>query len=264
LNFYINERVILQGRKLKCLLADPSARGNIPARSQILNAQGRVSLPTEEFHTPGGFQPKGDNSSPLTAYWAAEVSTAKLSPGRFTVEAAVLQFAAREDFVVVDRRHYDQLIKAAGAEKLRSRTPFATAAQVATSLTQTWRSLPTYFSLPYRRSLRPEAILFQIKNLPLSSPELAALSREAFEWVNFHIGRFLYDQVFFGGTIDVERTERRDLVEVRLYVDANAPLDREVPYELNAILASLVPDGYKIGVKWVVQTDTGILDVSWA
>ena len=44
---------------------------------------------------------------------------------------------------------------------------------------------------------------------------------------------------------------------------ANALLEREVPYELNAILASLVPDGYKIGVKWVVQTDTGILDVSW-
>jgi hypothetical protein len=263
LNFYINERVILQGRKLKCLLTDPTARGAIPTRSQILNAQGRVSLPAEEFHPPAGLRPKGENSPPLTAYWAAEVSTAKLSTGRFTVQTAATQFAGSEDFVVVDRGHYDQLIKAAGSEKLRSRTPFATEAEVASSWVQTWRDLPTYFSLPRRRFLRPEAILFQIKNLPLSSPELAALSREAFDWVNFHIGRFLYDQVFFGGTIDVARSERRDLVEVRLYVDANAPLDREVPYELNAILASLVPDGYKIGVKWVVQTDTGTLDVSW-
>jgi hypothetical protein len=126
---------------------------------------------------------------------------------------------------------------------------------------RSWLDLFSYLGGP-----RPRHIAGRAKPIELNARELQALSTDAFAFANFHINRFLFNQVFYGGQIEFERTERRDLVEFASAIHSNGPapkLEVGALEELQGLMSSLAIDGYRVTLDWKPSGNDARLLAAW-
>jgi hypothetical protein len=264
MDFFLNERFLRSGRTLKCLLTDPAA---IATQKPELGASFRVVGPSQATQTLGQRRPEGLKAIPTTGkqrplrFSAFEWTTA--DPAATNVVEALIggDIVSRRDFVVLSSDDYQNMLKSTQSEEIQRRQVFASPPEVLNSWNQSWLDLFTYLGGP-----QPGHIKRRGKSLRFYAGELPILSTDAFAFANFHINRLLFNQVFYGGEIQFERTKRRDLMEFSSSIHSTGPaprLELGALEELQGLMTSLAIDGYRVALDWQPNGNDARLLAAW-
>lgn len=248
MDFFLNERLLLAGRTLKCLLLDQSvtpdaSMAEIGAQFQIVNAKGSVEVLERR---PQGVETIR-NSSRQFRFSAAEWESAGAPVGPSIVECRLgTRVIARRELVILAPNEYNDLLKAAEQDKIGRPAVFRSESDVGLSWSESWRDLATYLSGPY-----PDYLEVYWKPLDLSARDLSLLVSDAFAWISFLVNRFLFNQIFYGGEIRLERTGPREALQLISNVRANVPqpFDRDAFAEIKRLVDSLEVEGHRVALS---------------
>lgn len=279
---HISKRIAAQTERMKCLISElpynVRERGGIKCR--ILDQNGKVTTAEQDF----GWPVSEWTSQTQLPFWLAETSLSRLPAGCFVVEADTPEGSFHEPFAVLDAEQYKAMLGALRDERLPAGSAFASTAEVLDCWRSAFRGVPDFLCIPHRgsltvpRSLTERAVLVGSQNLisfnidilqdPGFEPtELQRLGREAFQWATFQVSLFLYDLLFFGGSIYVSRTKPGENVGFIFYLTSTwprvLPLDRSFPENLRLLLSSLESDGFHIRLAWKADAQHAELRLEW-
>lgn len=263
MKFFLNERLLLSGRTLKCLLTDSEAA---PEPVDVRAAQFRVVDPNGQTRAvenrPPGLPTILEGRRGLISFSAVQWSSENVFLGQNVAESLIdKKVVAQRDFVVLKPKEYGYLLESTEGEKIaRENRRFESVDDVRRSWRQSWRDVLSYLGGP-----KPEHIRWQTELQNVTQTDLEVLSVDAFAWMNFHINRFLLNRVFYGGDVQVERTSRTGASEFVARLITRTPLSSEDDIqgeleELQRLAGSLDIDGIHVQLRWRA---VGEFFISW-
>jgi hypothetical protein len=188
--------------------------------------------------------------------------TAEMEPGAYGVAVHIASdILDQRSFVVLDDAAKAQFLGEIQKERLVRRTVFNEPFDVERCWMDAWEDVFKYLG-----TRPPEHVRWTVDRLEVEPARLRMLVPDALRWVAFHVGRFLFDQLFYGGDVRVRRNaaEREGLdfqLTVRSYAAGLLP---ELPEELVTLLQSLKNDDVRVTVNWSAKGDEGELHLVWA
>lgn len=267
MQFFVNERFLPIGQRLKVLVLAPELRSpgdkptDIGARLRIQGegeSQGWIEMqrPFDIFTDSSRLIYGG---SPFSY---GEYNTAKLAPGSYFVETYIgSTTVSRIPFAVLADDHQKELLSSVSSEHLVRKSLFEDDFQVSKTWQQAWTQVFAYLGIP-----TPQHIRFGFEKLKLTRGEVGLLSVEAIDWIAFHINRFIFDQVFYGGHILMQKGDREERLEFKLIVNSLiTPLDGKIPESLVYLARSLEQDNHEVNLEWKVKGQlVGDLTLRWS
>jgi hypothetical protein len=271
--YAVNERVLLKGRRLRFIVTEPDAArfaavddtdpnpAALETTFAILNEAGveqqvKIERPCRPERLKRWFR-----WVPLSY---GELDTGGVEQGMYALHTWIgpkdhTALLARSRFAVFGEEYYADFISETAEERLVRKTPFKDEAEVTQALRDSWEEVFSYLSIPAVRH-----IVFQISGLGLSRRTLEAAAVEPFKWTMFHVNRFIFDQLFYGGVLRVYAIDDR---KFHLGFELKAPilsLSEELPKELYQLVDSLREDEYRVQLKWSARDEDGVLEVVWS
>lgn len=246
MQFLINERILAPDQPFRALLLAPELRkiGLAPWRFDATIELSRGQGIDPDVKEP--FQPKRLAWAPapiierihllpdFPAFTAVEAPGGSLEPGFYEAAARMEDrlLEVRNMLVTVGRDDYHQFIRQVhGEEFVRSEKQYEQPGQVAETWREAWRDVARYLGNP-----AAPHIVYVIDGFEdLTANELEALSPGAMEWIAFHLQRFMFDQVFYGGTIEISRPGAMQFLSRMTFAVSDPP--EALPENLRSLMA---------------------------
>jgi hypothetical protein len=110
---------------------------------------------------------------------------------------------------------------------------------------ESWQELYAYLG-----TVIPPHLFATSVNVP---PAVAPLTAESFRWVNFHINRFAFDQLFYGGTVRLEKGSTVGQLPLRLVLQYRVKPLADPNREVFAFLQQMLKDSrFTVDLTWNV------------
>lgn len=235
-------------RLLKCRLVDPG-RGRLIAQIQVADESGRIQA--VEITSP--------NLEPGREGWAGQFSTGGLRPGRYFLEVLVdRKTHAHHGFTVIDAAQFDSLLRMLTADAASApKTAFSSVAELRPRWVRLWNRVDQF--------LEGSRL-----TIPFDVPEFKDASGlentclEAFDLIGFYILRFLVDQVFWDGSIHLDRMAGNPLLSFRftVYSKTPVPVGAARQNEWRGLTRALNSFGYQAEIKWNPNRSEATLDLA--
>jgi hypothetical protein len=265
MRFFTNDRIIPRGRVLKCLITD-SGTGARDLNAAFRLLDGELPVEGAQFRAPAGFRKQED--IPGSPYSFGELPTTGVKPGAYALETLLQSKAlARRECLIIEGDAYNKMMDSTARQGLVRQTVPRGRQELADSWLRAWSRLFNYLGSGVRYSLGAPVSLFDIGfDIELRNrSDWKDICLEAADWAHFHVLRFAFNQVFFGGALKVRQTEDSSALVFEIAVSSNTPLVTRLPADLQPVADSLKPDGYSVGLEWMRAPDTyrGTLKVAW-
>ena len=260
---WISERVV---RKGQTLLA-----GIFRTKTAILRNRG--SVPTCDVFSesnvyrglcnwPNGLPDKRHRPDEVL-FWPFEIDTNTLEPGfhRLTIQSLEPESTeSSREFIVLDAASYKDMVDGICAENVSSITTVrALPASFEEQWLYSWRLVEQYLGIDDNRdhikvSLRKSRARFGrlfTQVVVTDFPPSPAKNRSDAEkldimWINFHVNRFVLNQLFCGGDVDVT-TDNASTLSFHLKLRSDRAFSDQLPDELVTISRTF---GAKLSLKW--------------
>jgi hypothetical protein len=272
--FALNDRFLEKGRNLKLLTVAPELghpmirsgshqRFELGAQFKLTDSTGRsISQPPSQKHDDEALG-KWFSSIPISY---SDLNTSEFNEGTYLVECSVARLpVGRATFMVLGAEKQEGFIREICDERLLDATPFRNPGEIAQAFGEAWRDLFSYLEISVVRH-----IFFDIQPAGFESLELAALRIEPFNWALFHVYRFIFDQLFYGGRVTIERNEAAERLGTRranvfkFHLSSSLPtISHELPRDLQQLMESLSQDECRVDLEWT-QTAANAADLNMA
>jgi len=246
--FYINDRLFMGVRLLKCRLIDPD-RGRLVPQIRVADDSGKIQA--VEVTSP--------NLEPDREGWAGQFSTSGLRPGRYFLDVFVDEKnQVHYGFTVIDAVQFDSMLKMLTSDAASApRTPFSGVAELRPRWLLLWNRVNQF--------LEGSRL-----TIPFDAPEFREASGlentclEAFDLIGFHVLRFLVDQVFWDGAIHLDRLAGKPLLSFRFTVYAKTPVPVGAARldEWGGLTRALNSFGYQAEIKWNPNRSDATLELA--
>jgi len=134
---------------------------------------------------------------------------------------------------------------------------------------QSWCELYSYLDVVIPQHVIAAPPLAQ-NPLRLSQTTTQRLTSEAFRWVSFHINRFVFDQLFYGGVVRLQQGPNDAQFQIRLVLEYRVPPpDGREREHIEALRQILKDPRFGIDIAWARVPSaaqgpaTANLDVTW-
>ena len=253
-----NDRIILPGQRLKLMVAAPDQIGlagvqsDLGIRFSLAGDDGRTAeasladLDVARVRAAAAFLPMS----------VAEIGADRLAPGAYTVRADTpTRPVAARDIAIASADQERELMRVMTADRLERRTRVEGPEAIRQAWWDGWNGLLDYLDV------RPSPpVGFTVAPSGFSGAPLVA---DALVFAAFHVLRFAWDQVFYGGTVVVEGAdEAAGRFRIRV-LSRSLPVSPELPPALRQLLDSLRDDGVPTDVTWTVDGATGTLGLAF-
>jgi len=274
MQFFINEQILLPGRRLKAVAIAPqqAKRASFPADLgvQFSILRDGDTMPVEKIESLGFTiaRPAGETLSAaredeqmrslggFPPFTTAQLDTRETEPGNYAIAAHLgSQFVGQREFVVMDAKSEADFLQWLRDDKFVRQRDYEESAQVTQAWRAAWENLFRYLG-----NSPPTHVRWSVDDLKIDNAMLKMLSQDALEWAAFHISRFVFDDLFYGGNATVRAEQNNKLpafvIKLRKYAGAIA---KELPRELALLLKSTEGDGIRFDLDWQPRDNGGEL-----